>query len=214
MAPLDLPPARVFVKHNFVPQPEPAQHERNHSVAYVGRLDAAKGVPLLMRAWDTFRLRYPTSVLRLTVAGGGPLEDKVRSWASGHPSVDVLGLVPRAEAGRVLARSLAVLVPSQWEETFGLVAVEAMAVGVTPVAPAAGSFPELVDDGVDGVLFAPGSTESLAEAIARVDVDPARHLRMGAQGSRTYERRFTREVGLARLLEIYSFASTHPVAHP
>ena len=117
----------------------------------------------------------------------------------------------REEVWPLLARSIAVLVPSQWEETFGLVAVEAMAASVAPIAPASGSFPELVDDGVDGTLFPPGSAEGLALAIADADADPGSYVEMGRRGRQTYERRFTRERGLDRLVEIYRFATTHPV---
>jgi glycosyltransferase involved in cell wall biosynthesis len=211
MAPLDLPSDRVFVKHNFVPEPGGVTGRRERTVTYVGRLDAAKGVPLLMAAWDSFRRLHPESTLRLTIAGGGPLDEQVRAWARAHPSVDVLGLVAREEVWPLLARSIAVLVPSQWEETFGLVAVEAMAASVAPIAPASGSFPELVDDGVDGRLFPPGSAEGLALAIADADAHPGSYLEMGRRGRRTYERRFTRERGLDRLVEIYRFATTHPV---
>jgi glycosyltransferase involved in cell wall biosynthesis len=209
MAPLGLPADRVFVKHNFVPEPGPVAREREQRVTYVGRLDAAKGVPLLMAAWDSFRLRHPDSALRLAIAGGGPLEEQVRAWAGTHASVDVLGLVPREQVWPLLARSIAVLAPSQWEETFGLVAVEAMAASVAPIVPAAGSFPELVDHGVDGTLFAPGSVDGLAEAIAEADAHPGRYAEMGRRGRRTYERRFTPEAGLDRLLEIYRFATTN-----
>jgi glycosyltransferase involved in cell wall biosynthesis len=211
MAPLGLPEDRVFVKHNFVPEPPARRDERDHAVAYVGRLDAAKGVPLLMAAWDDLRRRHPEVTLRLRVAGGGPLEGELRRWAQGRPEVEVLGMLPRADVADVVARSLAVLVPSQWEETFGLVAVEAMAAGVAPVAPAAGSFPELVDDGCDGVLVRPNSVRDLADAVAAVDADPARVVAMGSRGRRTYETRFTREVSTARLLEIYEFAVEHRV---
>jgi glycosyltransferase involved in cell wall biosynthesis len=211
MSSLDLPSGRVFVKHNFVPAPPGPPPERDHAVSYVGRLDAAKGIPLLMAAWDDLRRRHPTTTLRLRVAGGGPLEGELRRWAEDHPAVDVLGLLPRPEVHDVVARSLAVLVPSQWEETFGLVAVEAMAAGAAPIAPAAGSFPELIDDGRDGVLVRPGSPAALADAIAAVDTDPARHLALGDEGRRTFKERFTREVSTERLLEIYRFAIDHPV---
>lgn len=210
LAPLDLPADRVFVKHNFVPEPGPVTRAPEQCITYVGRLDAAKGVPLLMAAWDSFRDRNPGSTLRLVVAGSGPLDEQVRTWAGSHPSVDVLGLVPRDEVWSLLARSTAVVVPSQWEETFGLVAVEAMAASVAPIAPSAGSFPELIDHGVDGVLFEHGSADALAAAIADVDRSPQRHVEIGARGRTTYERRFTPEVSLERLLDIYRFAASHP----
>jgi glycosyltransferase involved in cell wall biosynthesis len=211
MAGLELPPERVFVKHNFVPEGRPAHPVRRHRVAYLGRLDAAKGVPLLMAAWEVFRRRHPDSSLRLAVAGGGPLDGTVRSWASAHPEVDFMGILPVDRARDLLRDSLAAVVPSQWEETFGLVAVEAMACGVAPVAPARGSFPEIVTHDVDGVLFAPDDPDSLADVLAEVDVQPQRFVRLGDNGLASHAARFSSEVSLARLLEIYEFAGTRPI---
>lgn len=205
MAALDLPGERVFVKHNFA-VPQPAGECREHRVAYLGRLDAAKGVPLLMAAWDRFRAARPTSSLRLAIAGGGALAPQVARWAGGHTSVDLAEHLDRAEAGRLVAGSLAVVVPSAWEETFGLVAIEAMAAGCAPIAPARGSFPELIEDGVDGVLCAPGDATDLADRLADVDDDPRRWRRLGAAAAATYRQRFTPEVSLRRLEEIYRFA--------
>ena len=213
LQPLGLSPERVFVKHNFVPAPSlPATPRRSHSVAYVGRLDDAKGIPLLMAAWDQFRDRRPDSHLRLRVAGGGPLSHEVTRWAADRASVDFVGFVPRARASELMAESLAVLVPSQWEETFGLVAVEAMASSVAPVAPASGSFPELVTDREDGYLFPPGDPAGLAAVLTEIDGDPDRARQRGGRGRHTYERRFTQEANVSHLLEIYRFAMSHPAA--
>lgn len=212
MAGLDLPPDRVFVRHNFVPEPLPAAGEPAHLVACVGRLDAAKGIPLLLRAWDRFRDLHPTSPLRLAVAGGGPLAGELDRWAATHPSVDVHGLLAPGDAARLIGRARAVVVPSQWEETFGLVAVEAMAAGVPPVAPAHGSFPELVTDGHDGVLFAPDDEDSLAAAFARVDASPGHFAALGRQARLTYIARFREPDSIEQLTRIYRFAVAHPAA--
>jgi glycosyltransferase involved in cell wall biosynthesis len=210
MRDLRLPEDRVFVKHNFVPQVASSHAAREHLAVYLGRLDAAKGVPFLMRAWDVFRARHPESGLRLAVAGGGPLERDVRSWAARHSSVDVLGLLPQDEAGRLVRRGLVAVVPSQWEETFGLVAVEAMAAGVAPVAPARGSFPELVTDGVDGALFEAGDAGALAEVLHDADEHPERYVALGSRGRTTYEERFGTGANVAQLLDIYRFAIGNP----
>lgn len=214
MAGLDLPSERVFVKHNFVPEPPATDGTTAHQVAYVGRLDAAKGIPLLMRAWDRFRELHPGSPLRLAVAGGGPLADEVARWAAGHGSVDVHGLLGPGEVAGLVSRSRAVVVPSQWEETFGLVAVEAMAVGTPPVAPARGSFPELVVDGHDGILVTPDDAASLARVLADVDADPARFAGLGRRARESYRARFREDANIARLLAIYRFAVENPVAGP
>ncbi|HET7304436.1 MAG TPA: glycosyltransferase [Segeticoccus sp.] len=211
MAALELPADRVFVKHNFVPPgPEP-ELSREHRVAYVGRLDAAKGLPLLMRSWDLFRSQNVDSRLQLVIAGGGPLESQVRSWAERHGTVTVAGLLPRTDAQTLLSRSLAAVVPSQWEETFGLVAVEAMAAGVAPVAPASGSFPELINDRVDGVLFRAGDRSALARELAHIDRDPWGAVAIGERARSSYHHRFSPEDNVARLLDIYRFVSTNPL---
>jgi glycosyltransferase involved in cell wall biosynthesis len=210
MAGLDLPGDRVFVKHNFVSEPEAAHAtQRRHGISYVGRLDEAKGTPVLMRAWDLFRAEHPESSLSITIAGTGPLADQVRSWAAQDARIENRGLVPRAEARAIVAGGIAAVVPSAWEETFGLVAVEAMAAGVAPVVPAVGSFPELVQHDVDGILYR-DDAHGLARAIARVDANPAHALRLGVRAGQTYRSRFHPTKNLDQLVEIYHFAMSQP----
>lgn len=212
MADLGLPTERVFVKHNFVPPfPVEPRRSRHHAVAYCGRLDEAKGVRLLQAAWERFCSRNPQSRLRLMIAGGGPLEGEVAAWAAGRPDVELCGQLPRTKVGSLLAGVLAVVVPSAWEETFGLVAVEAMSVGVAPVVPGRGSFPELVTPGVDGAVVPPGDPEALARCFERVDSDPTSFIELGHRALRTYRDRFHPDHALSGLLDVYRFATTHPV---
>lgn len=212
LAPLGLPVDRSFVKHNFVPPP-PAHDliAPESQVTYVGRLDEAKGAPFLMRTWDAFRSQHPRSPLRLVVVGGGEMSAAVAQWATQHSSVTVAGHVTRSEVFRIVAGSRAVLVPSQWEETFGMVAVEAMAVGTASVASAHGAFPELVTAGSDGALFPPTDVNALVDILADIDVNPQRWEEYGQRAQQTYRNRFTPDAGIARLLEIYRFAMEHPI---
>ena len=203
---LDLPAERCFVKHNLV-YPMDAEKTTEPLVVYIGRLNEAKGVPLLMEAWDRFKPKN----LRLVIAGGGPLEDEVNKWASTRPTVDAPGLLCRDECIALLARARAAVVPSQWQEPFGLVIAEAMSASVPSIAPAHGSFPELIQDGVDGVLFAPGDTDALARLFGEVENDPARWAVLGAQARLSYERRFVPDNNIRELEGIYKFAIEHPV---
>jgi glycosyltransferase involved in cell wall biosynthesis len=214
LAPVGLPAHRSFVKHNFVPTPQ--RHDRiaiEPQVAYVGRLDEAKGAPFLMRAWDAFHARYPRSPLRLVVVGGGDMAPAVANWATQAQSVTIAGHVTRPEVSHILAQSRAVVVPSQWEETFGMVAVEAMAVGTAAVASAHGAFPELVTPGSDGALFPPTDVNALVEILTDIADNPGRWDSYGQQARHTYASRFTPDAGIDRLLEIYRFAVENPREH-
>jgi glycosyltransferase involved in cell wall biosynthesis len=212
LTPVRLPADRSFVKHNFVPvPPSPTDMITKHQVAYVGRLDEAKGAPFLIRAWDAFRARNPSSPLRLVVVGGGDMSAAVSRWSEQHVSVTIAGHVSRQEVFHILAQSRAVVVPSQWEETFGMVAVEAMAAGTAAVASAHGAFPELVTPGSDGALFPPTDVSALVDILANIDNDPKRWDEYGQQGRQTYRSRFTPDAGIDRLLEIYRFAVDHPI---
>jgi len=207
-----LPPERVFVRHNLIPR---ARDEavlaasREPMVLYAGRLDEVKGLRLLMTAWDRYLAMQAGPGLRLVIAGAGPLERDVAAWASARSSVEMTGQVPHGRVLELRSRARAVLVPSAWEEPFGLVVVEAMAGGVPPIAAAHGSFTELIANGTDGVLCQPGDPSALAEAIADVEAHPDRYELYGKQARETYEQRFNPEHSLGHLLEIYGYAIAH-----
>lgn len=214
LAPVGLPADRSFVKGNFVPAyTAVTQTQTEHQVAFVSRLDEAKGTRVVMQAWDTFRARRPRSVLRLVVAGGGAMAEEVERWAA-EASVEFLGRLPRPEVSALMGSSRAVLAPSQWEETFGMVAIEAMAAGTAPVASAHGAFPELITPEVDGALFRAQDVEALVAVLAEVDDQPARWDAYGRRARETFDARFSPEVGIVRLEEIYAFAIAHPASTP
>lgn len=206
-----LPESRVFVKPNFVPSTREPSEDRDVQVAYIGRLEEAKGVRVLMSAWEQFQATALGSALRLAIAGGGPLDDEVRAWAAKQPSVDVYGLLPRDAAMDVVARSRCTILPSLWFETFGLVAVESMALAVPPVAASHGSFPEIVTPGANGLLFDSRDPAALAAILHDVDRQPERFRQLGLVARRTYEEVFAPGPNLARLLDIYAFAVANPV---
>jgi glycosyltransferase involved in cell wall biosynthesis len=205
---------RVFVKGNLIPRIDRAPAPTEPMVVYAGRLAVNKGVEVLLAAWDRYlasRVGWePTTDLQLVIAGAGPLEERIRAWASTRPSVRAAGFLGRAECADLIARARAVVVPSTWEEGFGLVAVEAMAVGVPVLASARGSLPELVTDGVDGRLFAPGDAGALAGVLGEVACEPEKYARLGCAARHSYEARFDPDANLDQLLSIYDFARWHP----
>jgi glycosyltransferase involved in cell wall biosynthesis len=206
-----LPANRVFVRHNMIPAGPVAQAVSRPEVMYAGRLDPAKGVPVLLAGWDRYLASGGSPGLSLVIAGSGPLEPEVRAWAATRPSVRLAGQLDPDACAAAMAAARAVVLPSAWEETFGLAAVEAMALGVAPVAAAHGAFPELITDGVDGVLFRPGDPAALAEVLGRADANRAEFEEYGAQARKTYEQRFDPADSLQGLLEIYRYAIANPV---
>ena len=207
---LGLPKDRVFVRHNLIPSRSVPEAGREDTVVYAGRLDEAKGLPLLMAGWDRYAGTPGRRGLRLVIAGAGPLESKVAAWAAQRPEVSTVGQVDAQRCAELMAAARAVLLPSAWEETFGLVAIEAMALGVPPVAAGHGSFPELITPGVDGALFRPGDPAALASALADVEEHPERYETYGKQARLTYEQRFDPDCSIEQLLEIYRYATMHP----
>lgn len=208
-----MPAARLSVKHNFVQDPVVRRTGAGEHLLYLGRLAEEKGLRLLMAAWDSFG---GGAGVPLVIAGAGPLQDEVARWSSGRSDVRYLGLRTAKECRDLTAQAVAVVVPSAWLETFGLVVVEAMAAGVPAVAAAHGSFVELIEDEVTGLLHRPGDATDLADCLLRISADPQRNRELGIAGRRRYERDFTPAAGLERLVTGYeaaiaSAASSEPV---
>jgi len=136
-----------------------------------GRLVHKKGFDLLLRAWAALGDTMPA----LWIAGDGEERDALHQLAGSlglGARVKFLGAVPHPELLGLLERAVLCIVPSR-EEPYGIVPVEAQALGVPMVVTNVGNLPELVQDGITGWLAAP-TMEGLAETIRRAWQDPRR----------------------------------------
>ena len=148
---------------------------------FAGRLTAQKG---LGTAIGALALVPEASLL---VVGDGPDRAALEQQATAaglDGRMRFLGARPRGEAVALLAGADAALLPSDWEN-LPHAAVEALAIGTPVVATAVGGVPEVVHDGVNGLLVPAGDPEALAAAIRRVlDEDGLRaRLAAAAAGS-------------------------------
>jgi glycosyltransferase involved in cell wall biosynthesis len=123
-----------------------------------GRLERAKNFDLIIKAGN--RLQVP-----LKIFGQGSQEESLRKMAG--PKVEFLGWVDEQEKARLYARARAFIIASR-DEDFGMTPVEAMAAGTPVVAFRGGGYLETVVEGKTGVFFDEYNTESLVEAMKRV----------------------------------------------
>lgn len=180
-------------------RPRPGQGEH---VLYVGRLSPEKGVLTLLRAMKTVRSRP------LLVVGDGLQREELVRFAKteGLDHVAFLGPKTGAELRDLIRGALLVVVPSVWYEVTGLVLYEAFACGKPVVASRIGGIPEVVDDGVNGLLVEPGNPDELAAAIQHLLDRPALVAEMGGCALEKVRRLNDETAHLERLAEIYERA--------
>ncbi|MBB5762265.1 glycosyltransferase [Methylorubrum rhodesianum] len=187
-----LPAHRIFVKPNGLPDPGQPDAGPRDGILFAGRLSPEKGVEILKQA--AARLAAPVDV-----AGEGPLRERLE----GAPGLTLLGALPRGAMRTRIGRAAALVVPSLWYEGLPMVVAEAFAAGTPVIASRIGALAHLVEDGVTGLLVAPGDPAALAEAIERLRGRPEEARRMGAAARAAYLRDWTEEATTAALLTIY-----------
>jgi glycosyltransferase involved in cell wall biosynthesis len=174
-------------------------------LVFVGRVEVRKGIETLLRALP--RLEDDTS---LTVIG--PVDDAYRAHLD--TLVGELGLGERVtfetvDRSQLRSRYLAadaVVFPSEWEEPFGIVPLEAMACGRPVVATGTGGSAEFLRDGANCVLFGPGDPAALAAAVQRLAGDAGLRATLVEQGAATAAVLTTDR--LADVLEEWHLAAT------
>jgi glycosyltransferase involved in cell wall biosynthesis len=135
-----VPPHRVRVVPPFVHGLPPAAAEGGPPcVLFVGRLAAAKGVGDAVEAWRRSGVDLP-----LVLAGTGPLRGALERQARSRegPPILVTGWVDRTRLSGLYHRARALLLPSRWQEPFGIAGIEALSFGVPVVAWESGAVSE------------------------------------------------------------------------
>jgi glycosyltransferase involved in cell wall biosynthesis len=154
---------------------DPLPFADRHGAVFVGRLDAEKGVP------DVIRVAELVPSLELTVAGHGPLEEEVTEAAGRLSNLTFAGRLPHSEVLELLGRAQVCLMPSRWQEPAGLAALEAMSVGTPVIAYASGGLVEYVEDAGGGQVIEPDAN-ALARECEALPGDRERWERLSAAG--------------------------------
>lgn len=154
-----------------------------------GRLVAHKGVLEGWRAWRRAATGEP-----LVVAGSGPLEARLEG-------TDRRGWLDHSELAALLGGARALIFPGRWQEPFGILAVQALALGTPVITSATGGAEAWADVGC--VRCPPGDETAMATAIAALAADPGQALALGEAGRQMVAERFSRERLEPRLLALY-----------
>lgn len=193
-----LPAERVVVKPNFVEGTAQPGTGAGGYALFVGRLSPEKGIGTLLEAW-----RQLGGVMPLKIVGEGPLEGEVAAARARDPAVEWLGRRPLAEVYELMGGARCLVLPSEWYEPFGRVAVEAFARGTPVIAAALGGMAEMVDDGRTGRLYPAGDAAALADRMrwALANPDALARMRMAARAE--FDAKYTPAQNYRHLMAIY-----------
>ncbi len=192
-------PERIACVPNFVDLALYAGHPEKDYFCYLGRLSHEKGLDILIRAVAKLETG------RLLVVGDGPEADDLKALALelGTSRVEFAGYRSGEELKRILAESQFLVLPSRWYENLPFAVMEAFASSKAVVASRIGGIPEMVDDGVNGLLFPVGDVEALAACLRRMLGDRGAREGMGRRGREKAERLYGRETHYRRIEGIY-----------
>jgi len=156
-------------------------------IACTAHLIPEKGVDVLIEAFAQLQ----NANLKLTIIGTGPQRAELETLANklGVASqVEFLGAVSQVQ--EVLETADIFVHPAKWQEAFGLGIVEAMACGLPVIASNLGAAPEIIDDGISGILTKPGDASTLARILQQLILAPELRNKLGSQAREKVEKRF------------------------
>jgi len=180
---LGFPSRNFYVKTNFLQNPvEPSAEDEGYGI-YIGRIGEEKGIPALIDALKE------SPEIPFKMIGDGPLTDYLVGRLKEHrlDNIEYLGVRSHSECMRYLVKSRFMVLPSQWYEGVPMVLLEAMSAGKPAIVSNIGVLPEMIKDGRNGLVFAPGVTEELSERMKRHYSDPDGAREMGKNGRALFE---------------------------
>lgn len=181
----------------------------------VGTFEEVKGHKYLVEACGILRDKGIPFECRLI--GEGPLTESIRKQvqqAGLTESVSFLGGQPRPKVLELMSCSDVVILPSVLtpqgkREGIPVALMEGMAVGLPAISSRLSGIPELIQDGVSGILTEPRNSKDLAQAIERLACDQALRFQMGAAARRRIEEEFDLKANVRQLIRLLE-SNRHP----
>jgi starch synthase len=222
----EIPPERVRVIRNGIDTLEYAPDDKTdvlerHGidrsrpyVIFVGRITRQKGVPVLLRAAAALD---PSAQLVLCAGAadtpelGAEVSELVAELQASRSGVIwIPEMLPKPDVIQLLTHALLFACPSVYEP-LGIVNLEAMACATAVVASRVGGIPEVVADGVNGLLVPPDDPAALADAMNQLLREPGRAAAMGRAGRERAVAEFSWDAVAAQTAQLYAeFAAVMP----
>jgi glycosyltransferase involved in cell wall biosynthesis len=191
----------VLIKPNFCYRSieQPPLSEESYYL-YLGRLSEEKGIKLLLDA-------FSKNGLPIKIAGDGVLKKEVKTYSKLCPNINFVGSVEKQETSSLLLNARALIFPSLWYETFGMVIIEAFAAGTPVIASRLGQMRFTITDQHNGLHFDTGSVDDLqAKLILYESLSSARRSVYRQNALNSYFEIYSPEKNASQLMHIYSQA--------
>jgi phosphatidylinositol alpha-mannosyltransferase len=195
------PAAYEVIPNGVLIPPEADPSGREDRILFVGRQEARKGLPVLLRAWPEIRRQTGTT---LGVIGADPLAVRllIARERISDDGIDVLGFLSQERLTAELLSAKAMVAPSLGGESFGMVLTRAFACATPVVASDIEGYRDVMTPET-GLTAQPGDAEALTRAVADLLADEDRRCRLGEQARRLAEERYSwRRIG-TRLVDVY-----------
>jgi len=173
-------------------------------VACAARLFPKKGVDVLVRAVAGLKNDYPN--LKVVIGGDGPDRASLQKLAADlnvDRSIEFLGHIDHVRMEREFGPAWVQVIPSTWEEPFGIVTVEAQMRGTAAIVSNVGGPTEIIEDGVTGLTFSVGDPASLQSALRTLLAERSRADAMGRAGRERALRLFDINVTVDSFVDLY-----------
>ncbi len=196
-------PSRIRINPNPFTLPKRAEGESAEPfILYVGRVIPEKGVLSLVRAMES----VPPPV-RLVIVGDGEEMPAIKAFLEGRPAlaarIDMPGRMWGDQLHALENGALAHVLPSQFHDISPVFVYTALGLGKPVIVSDLGSLPEMVGDGVEGLVFRAGDSAGLAAKINELAANPALRRKLGDAGRRKAEEQFAPEVHYRRLRAVF-----------
>lgn len=197
-----IPKDRIAIKPNFMDRKteETIMINDRKYFMFLGRVDNLKGIDILLDSWKNIKEE------KLIIVGSGPEENRVKNYIYDNKiqNIDFLGYMNKEEAIDILSRAKALIIPSQWYEGLPMTLVESFSMNIPVIASKLGNLENLVNDGVNGLLFEFNDKYDLINKVNKVRNDKEFALKLSMGAKESFEELYSEKVNYKILMNIYN----------
>lgn len=173
-------------------------------ITFIGRQEALKGIPVLIKAFSQLREKYKNVILFVCGAAGSYTAELQKLVTSGE-RIRLFTNITDLKKTEILRITDILVLPST-EESFGVVFLEAWSFGKPVIGAGIGAVASLIEDGSDGLLFEPDNHNNLADKLEILLNDEFLRKEMGMKGYKKFQENFTWDVIAKKFRDVYALA--------